>query len=333
MTSRRDALLGLIGLPALAFAGCAPRGGDPRLAARGGGEEGGIGGTGIFGTVTALGSVRVNGLRLETWAGTAIEGLAGRGAPVLPGDAVAAEVVRDGDRLLATRLAAFHPLIGPLTATADGGFAVLGTPLVLGPGVPVRGEGDGEAGAAALRPGMTVAVSGLWRGGAVVASAVRVLGGGPARQAVLRGQLRRTTGGLMVGGTRLAGEGPQAGIAADSFVTVQGVPGGDAVLHVERVDERPVGVFSGRIAALSVEGFLAPNRLDPGFHLAGFGLPLDPGSRIVPRGGERQLFLGRYQDGFRVDTELGLPADPSARAEILNGPEAISAIERWLGRA
>lgn len=74
--------------------------------------------------------------------------------------------------------------------------ALLGLTL-LPPGVPVRdAEGREAAGPADLRAGMTVAVSGLWRGDAVVAGAVRVLRGeGPARQAVLRGQLRRAPAG------------------------------------------------------------------------------------------------------------------------------------------
>lgn len=313
MISRRVALLA-----PFALAACAQDRTPPVRHARGGEEEGGIGGTGIFGTVTALGSLRVNGLTLATWAGTAVESLAQRGEPVQPGDTVAAEAVRDRGRLLATRLAVFHPLVGPLEATAEGGLAVLGTRL-LGP----------VEGMAALRPGMTVAVSGLWRGPAVVPTAIRVLDQAPARQAVLRGQLRRTAEGVVVGGTRLLGQGRQDGIAADRFVTVQGVPqpGG---LMVEAIDERPLGVFSGRIAALSVEGFLAPNRLDPGFHLAGFGLALDPGSRIRPRAGERQLFLGRYAEGFRVETDVALPAEPVARAAALAAPDAAAAIGRWL---
>lgn len=183
---------------------------------------------------------------------------------------------------------------------------------------------------------MTVAVSGLWRGDAVVACAVRVLrgeGGRPGRRCCAgnSGGPRRAPAGMMVGGTRLLGQGPQDGIATDRFVTVQGVPQGTGLV-VEAIDERPIGVFSSRIAALSVEGFLAPNRLDPGFHLAGFGLPLDPGSRITPRAGERQLFLGRYDAGFRVEAGLGLP-DEAARAAALAGPEAQAAIAWWLGGA
>lgn len=332
MIPRRDALLGLLGLPALALAGCAPHGGAvSRRTAAGGGEEGGIGGTGVFGTVTGIGSVLVNGLRLETWAGTAVESLAGRGAPVLPGDAVAAEVVRDADRLLATRLAVFHPLVGPLERMAEGALGVLGTRVVLPPGVAVRGPRGEEAPTTALRPGVTVAVSGLWDRDAVVAGAIRVLQPDLARQAVLRGQLRRTVAGLVVGGTRLLGQGPQDGIETDRFVTIQGAPQDGGALRVEAIDERPVGVFSGRVAALAVEGFLAPNRLDPGFHLAGFGLPLDPASRVPLRPGVRHLFLGRYQDGFRVDAGLALPAEAAARAAALAGPEVAAAIAGWLG--
>jgi hypothetical protein len=338
MISRRTAFRALPGALLLA-AGCAP--GPARLAARpeeggiggsglsgGGTEEGGIGGTGLFGTLTAPGPLTVNGLRLATWSGTAVESLAHRGPPLLPGDTLAAEAVREGGGLLATRLAVFHPLVGPLAAHPQGGFAVLGTRLVLPPGTPLRGPAGEPLPASRLRAGHAVAVTGVWQGASVVASALRLLPAAP--RAVLRGQLRRDGAALGIGGTALDPRGLPADLPGDRFVTAEGVPG-PAGLIVERLEERPLAVFAGRIGALAAEGYAAPNRGAPGLHLSGFGLPLDPaGGEAALRPGERQLLLGRLAGGFRVEAGIVLPAAPAARAAALADPAAAAAIARWL---
>jgi hypothetical protein len=304
-----------------------------RTADRRGPDDGGIGGTGVFGSVTGLGSLRVNGLLLETSAATAFETLGG--APVLPGDTVAAEAAPHeggdgGGRLLATRVAVFHPLVGPLERSADGGgWAVLGTRLQLGSDVPVRDGRGGAVAPAELRPGRAVAVSGLWRDEAVIATSLRLLDDVPA--AFLRGLMRAEGGGLLVGGTRVEARGlPGAGASVGRFVTVQGRPGGRGGLVAEAFEERPLAVFSGRVSALSVEGFIAPNRDAPGHHLSGFGLQLDPSSPAPARLGVRQVLLGRYRDLFRVEQGLPLPADEEARRRTLTSAAAEAANARWL---
>lgn len=308
-------------------------GGTGRYAEGRGSDDGGIGGTGVFGSVTGLGSLRVNGLLLRTSAATAFETLGG--APVLPGDAVAAEgVPGDGaGHLVATRVAVFHPLVGPLERTADGGgWAVLGTRLLLAPDVPVRDGRDGLAGTAALRPGLAVAVSGLWRDEAVVATSLRLLDDA-APTATLRGLLRAEGGGLLVGGTRVEARGvASVGAAVGRFVTIQGRHAGARGLVAEAFEERPLAVFSGRVSALSVEGFVSPNRDAPGYHLSGFGLQLDPSSPVPARLGVRQVLLGRYRDLFRVDQGLLLPADDEARRQALASAAAEAANARWLSR-
>ena len=311
-------------------------GGTGLFASGGGGpDEGGIGGTGVFGAVTGLGSLRVNGLLLETSGATAVETLGG--SPLLPGDTVAAEAVRrdGGGRLLATRVVAFHPLIGPLERTQDGGgWAVLGTPLLLAADIPVRdARGAALAPAAALAPGRVVAVSGLWREEAVVATALRVLedAAQPALVAAVRGLLRAEAGAVLVGGTRVDARRLPAAPPVGRFVTLHGRPG-ERGLVAEILEERPLAVFSGGVSALSVEGFLAPNRDVPGHHLSGFGLPFDSSSPVSPRPGVRQLLLGRYRDQFRVDQGLPLPADNAARQQALAGGAAAAAIARWLAR-
>lgn len=323
MIRRRDALRALPAVGLLS-AGCAP------IARRfaGGEEEGGIGGTGIFGTVTALGSLHVNGLRVETGPATQLETPAG--AAVLPGDTVAVEATRSAAGLFARRVTVFHPLIGPVGAVQEGGLTVLGTPVTFDPLVPVRAAGGSVMLVAALRPGQFVAVSGLWQGDAVVATALRLVE--PASGVVLRGQLRRRGLAWQVGGTRLLFRGLVANLPEEAFVTVRGAPRPEG-LEVETLEERLLVAFSRGIDALSVEGFGARNRGAPGFHLAGFGLPLDPASPAAPPPGERWLLLGRNGAAFRVAEGLALPADPARRAALLEGPEAAASIRRWLGNA
>lgn len=316
----------LLHAPLLLPAACGGVGRE--VADRSGPDDGGIGGTGVFGSVTGIGSLRVNGLRLETTAATAIETLGG--VPVLPGDAVAAEAMprAGGAGLLATRVAVFHPLVGPLGRSGDGGWSVLGTPLLLAPDVPLR-DARGGAVSAELRPGRVVAVSGLWRNEAVVATSLRLLDDTMA--ASLRGLLRAEGGNLVVGGTRVDARGaPAAPGSVERFVTVRGRPDARGGLIAEALEEAPLAVFSGRVSALSVEGFVAPNRDAPGHHLSGFGLPLDPSSPVPARLGVRQVLLGRYRDLFRVEQGLALPADEEARRRALAGAAVEAANARWL---
>jgi hypothetical protein len=344
MIRRRAALLALPGL-ALATGRCAP---PPSLGGEEGGiggtglraglgeeeREGGIGGTGVFGTVTALGSVVVNGLRLGTTPATRFENAAAQGGPpVLPGETVAAEAHRRGvaGALVATRIAVFHPVTGPLQTTADGGRAVLGTRLLLAADAPLRDPSGRPLPPDALRDGVVVAASGIWRGDAVETTALRVLPeSAPPTRVVLRGQVRAAAGEApRIGGTPLRFRG-RAEPPANSFVTVRGRPGPLGVLLVEALATEPLAVFSGRLAALSVEGVMAPNPGAPGYHLSGFGLPMDPASAVAPRPGQRQLFLGRYADGFRVTASIPLPAEAAVRAGVLTSSEAAATIRRWL---
>lgn len=339
MIRRRVALLAALPGLVLAAGRCAPLprpGGEEEggiggtgLRARRGEEEGGIGGTGVFGTVAALGGVVVNGLRLETTPATVLETAAAHGPPVLPGDTVAAEARRTAAGLVAARLAVFHPVTGPLQATADGGWAVLGTRLLLAPDTPLRDAAGAPLPRGALRPGAMAAASGIWRGEAVEVTALRLLAESAPLRVVLRGQYRAAAAGApRVGGTPLLLRG-LAEPPADGFVTVRGRPG-PLGLRVEALDAEPLAVFAGRVEALSVEGVMAPNAGAPGYHLSGFGLPLDPASAVVPRPGQRRLFLGRYADGFRVTASIPLPPDVAARARALAAPEATAAIRRWL---
>ena len=301
-----------LGVLALVLAACAPTGDRPLRTAAGAGheeggiggtglgpdEEGGLGGTGVFGTVTGFGSVRLNGLRVELPDGVGTAGLA-------VGDTVALETVREGEALVARRLAPVHPLVGPVERVAADGLTVMGTPVTLGDGAVLDGT---------VRSGDWVAVSGIWRSGTVVAT--RVAPATPGATAQVAGLLlgegpRRTIGGTTV-------DLACCGAAATGFATVRGRYVGGVLVAEEASSQ----LFAPTVRWLVVEAFLARNPADPGYHLSGFGIPMDPASPVPPTVGERSVFVGRLDGDFLIERSYPLPEDAAARQRAL---EAIGA--------
>lgn len=348
---RGHALLGLIGI-LLLLAGCAPRGGEPgvRAAAGNHGEDGiggtgaapirpdpdprdeGVGGTGVFGTVTGLGSILVNGLRVEIPESLAarplIAGSPGGDAGV--GHTVAATVEAVGGTVTARDLVNVFPLVGPIGAPppAGAGLTVMGTPVVLDAGTVII---DGRTGSPLARgelgPGDRVAVSGLWRFGTVLASRLERVG--PEAGDVAAGLLRRAGGRWRIGGTAVDLDCCEAG-AGGSFTAVAGRYR-DGVLVANRLERGAGRLFAGDVQRLVVEAFLARNPDGEGYHLSGFGIPLDPDSRIPATTGSRSLFAGRLMRNLLVERDV---TDRSFLIErALPLPEAAQerrrALERW----
>jgi hypothetical protein len=318
---RRRALLQAGPALGLLAAGCAAD--RVQVATTHGPDEGGIGGTGIFGVLTGRGSLMLNGLTLLTDAATRVETLEGLGT-ARPGDAVAVHAVPVGGALLATRVGVFHPLVGPLAFEPGGGFAVLGTPVAIAPDTVLRDHRGRLLAHPALRAGHRVAVSGLWRDDTVVASGLTLLPAGEGVQ--LRGLLRRRADGAAVGRTRLAGIAIPAALA-DRYVTVHGRATPSGLDIVSLVAESPP-LLTPRVGPLAVEGFVVPNRDAPGFHLGGFGLPLAAGAAPLPAG-RRALLLGRYAEAFAVDAAIALPDQVSDRVRLLSTAAPQDAIRRW----
>lgn len=202
-------------------------------------REGGILGTGIVGTVTALGSIEVNSQRVVFAADMMAEGRLGPmpAADLRPGDVVVAEVVPEGRDWRAMRLEEFLALVGP--AAADGTIA----------GVAVRSD-------AALKEGDWYAVSGLWKGRELMASRIRAV---PRQEMVL------------VRGTYM--EGHVGGVVADlpdtvpfgASIAVRIGPAGDVIAYRR-------GLFGGQMGKVIVEGYLSPPDADGMYTVLGSGL-------------------------------------------------------------
>jgi len=302
MCGRIDRRRLMLGGAAGVLAGCA--GGPDRLAEeRRRPAEGGIGGTGIVGVVTALGSVVVAGRRVALAPDTAVSDAFGprRAAELAPGHSLTVEAAPGPDGLVARRVHITEPVIGPVEAVeADGrGLRVAGVAVRLEPGV-VTGA----------RVGMRVAVSGLWDGTRVVAS--RIDRRAPDGPAALAGTVAR--GGRIAGVAIATGAGtlPPAG----RFATVTGSLSG-ARLEADRVTAERFTGAAGPLARLIVEGYLEPADTPPGYDLSGLGHSFDPGARLDRLAGGRALFVGPYTGLFAVAHGLALPEGLAARRAAL----------------
>ncbi|MEM7530158.1 MAG: DUF5666 domain-containing protein [Pseudomonadota bacterium] len=205
-----------------ALAGCAaqPSAVDG-LAAGSGGEgedetDGGFGGTGILGAVTAVeidGTTRlaVNGFALQARRGSEVASALGpiAATELQPGEVILAEALSIGDAtdlswtregFVAAKLARYVPVAGVIEAVEDEGrrLRILGIDVTVPADTPL----GGAASSSPLKPGLRVAVSGFWQGSGVLATHLRVLpSDGPS---VVSGPARRTAeGALAVGGITL----------------------------------------------------------------------------------------------------------------------------------
>jgi hypothetical protein len=248
----------------LVAAGCGPlRDGSSRdggVADRGIGGTGisvtdrGIGGTGIVGTVTAFGSVWVNGLRVDLPPTTMvrIEGRPAEPGEVRLGHTVAMTASPGGPTGLTARtLEVRYAVAGPVERAEGGSGLVMGQRIDLA---------DME-GTTALTPGRWVAVSGLRRPDGVV-DASRVDPWDPAQGWILRGRLDAATPTtLTVAGVTLWREPNVAVPPVGSLVRVAGIQSGAGASSNSAlsVAPDPFNPFGTAVGALSVETYVDPS--------------------------------------------------------------------------
>ncbi|MEL6980173.1 MAG: DUF5666 domain-containing protein [Pseudomonadota bacterium] len=337
--TRREFVAGLLGATALSgctlserevFDGGLAGGGAPKDALPT--PEGGIGGTGItgadvtglgvVGVLTDFGSLRVNGLRLETPADAEVLDAFG---PIplnrlAVGHSLTVEADVEDGALLARRIVLTQPLIGRVDAIEAGGASL----RLLG----VRVEAA-QAARGPIAVGDRIAVSGLWRGVEVVASRLD-----PAPEGepdVIAGALARpgATGLKDIGGARAALPRNWSTRAVRTrYVSAVGewIPEGDGagVLNAE-------SARYGRFAAdasfsdLSVEGYLEPSARAPFFEVSGLGHSFDAAAQLRPFAGRRTLFAGPYDGDFRAASAAALPESQEARRALLRSDRALAA--------
>ncbi|MFA3920600.1 DUF5666 domain-containing protein [Ruegeria hyattellae] len=257
---------------------CAPAG-----AQDGEEREGGIIGTGIVGTITQLGSVFVNNLRIEVSDGMQVVGSvpAMTAADLRPGHTVAIITERQDDGWHARHIRKVLPVVGKVTALGDGEIAVLGTRVDLG------GQSTD------LRVGDWVAVSGLWQEQRVRASRIERLAG-TAHRARLSGTYLGPdpTGNTVIGGSLVSGIDPQH-LQPGDLVRVYGQPTPDGIeaLRLE------TGLFDETVGLIQVQGYYSRPQPDGLYTVLGSGLVsytdrpemISPDDRVIRCGQQGRL--------------------------------------------
>ncbi len=311
----------LIGLGCSLIGACTPQGrsGNQQLADRP--SEGGVGGTGIVGTLTSTEVLSINGLALATSGDVTVRDAFGprRRSDLSTGQALTVEASQAADgQLIARSIAVVHPLVGPVEAVADGSIRVLGVEVEVEEGAPLVGPAG-----SAFRPtpGQRVAVSGLWREEGVVATRLDLLKEGND-SVVVAGELKpgASPNRPMLGSLELTlplgAQVPPLG----SYVTAIGRRAGGTLVAESIAEGRFTGA-AGPLERLSVEGYLEPIDKAPGYAVAGLGHSFDKAAKLSEFAGLRALYLGRYDGDFRVELGLPLPEGLAARDALLDALE------------
>lgn len=311
--SRRSVLAGL---GASLLASAAPVRGETEKPP----AEGGLGGTGIVGTLMGFGSLIVNGFHVETDAATAYSSTLGpfEREALAVGQSLTIEAVAGPDGVLAKRVHVTYPLVGrvEVLSEAAGRLRVAG--------VDVVAEPDGMT---AVRAGERVLVSGVWRGEHVVAGRIDPAPG--VTVSAIAGAVRVGHGGLVLGGRPLQLAPGIAKPEDGSFVTVVGRARPDRFVADRLVPGRFTGA-AGALVQLSVDGYLDPTVSAPYFRLAGLGHSFDPDANLAAFRNVRALFTGPYVGTFAVQTGIVLPETFSARQRLIEAlatePASVSGV-------
>ncbi|WP_236638428.1 hypothetical protein [Mangrovicoccus ximenensis] len=156
--------------------------------------DGGMGGTGILGVITAAGELRVDGrsflYRPEARVGSQLGDF-----PVSDlrrGDTVMLAAIKSASASCAVSVMHYLPVVGQVAGLSGNGrgFTVLGAEVELARGGSIE-DGDGRpVPVSALEEGSKVAVSGLWEGTRIRATHVRIVDGRPRLRDSITGPLR-----------------------------------------------------------------------------------------------------------------------------------------------
>ena len=301
--TRLDRRALVAGAGAAVLAGCVPA---DRIAEDQKTEpRGGIGGTGIVGTLTGFGSLLVNGLKVEVPRDLQIETVFGAMGQdrLAVGHNLTIEAKNVDGALVARRVAVVFPVVGTIEALQAGGRVLKVA------GVSVQSEGGVVA---ELALGQTVAVSGAWNGDEVVASRITT---GQDLPTIVSGTLRQSARGWTVGAVPVSlaeGMKPEDGGFATAIGRLEA-----GQLEVDRLIQGRFTGAAGPLNALSVEGYFTPTGTAPFHTIDGLGHSLSADSEIDPYLGRRVLLSGSYDGLFKVERALNLPESLEERQQLL----------------
>ncbi|WP_372921963.1 hypothetical protein [Roseovarius sp.] len=298
MKTRRQSLM-LLGTAALAACSA------PALVTRNEYDpfEGGIGGTGIVGTLYGFGSLLINGLRVELDSRTQFRSAFGATsrAALAPGQVLTVFAVQTKERLLARNVMVDYALVGTLEHSQSGA-SVNGVPLIDRAEALTHGAF-----------GERVAVSGVWTPNGLRPSRIDQASAGPD---LIAGTADIAPGGVFsIGSVPIehAGPTPVQGSFAAAFGRAQSGGFSAERLHSGRFIRRD------NLRQLSVEGYLESSRNAPGLRIAGLGHNFTRDARLSAVGNRRAIYFGEYKGLFGARQGFIVPDEFAAREQLL-GP-------------
>lgn len=239
--------------------------------------EGGIGGTGIVGTLNGFGSLLINGLRVDLGRSTRVNTAFGRASTEMlaAGQVLTVAATRRSDAITAQNVTIDYALVGRLHQIGSAA-AVNGVPLLGWQDVIVH-EG----------PGRRVAVSGVWTPDGVRPSRIDPA---PHDLDLIAGTMDRRT----IGGVPLTAHSrfPTDGSYAVAIGRAE-----DQTFSVEQFGSGRFAQTDG-LSQLSVEGYLEPAATAPGFRVAGLGHSFAPDTALSAIGARRAIYIGPYNGLF-----------------------------------
>jgi len=270
----------------------------------------GMGGTGVtagvVGTVTGFGSICVNGLRVvyDDTVSVQRDGLPVGLEALARGVTVAALVAHQNGQLQASSISVLHAMVGPVTAPASTGFAVMGVPIE-------TAFTAGEA-SATFAVGDIVIVDGLQRADGAI-DATRIVRAASDARVSVRGVVSAVAAdSVRVGGVDIAIRIPDPEALLGRWIQASGVWMNNAL----RPDSVNVDLELNVPAntPLSLEGYLLPQ---PG---GGFGIRGVPVRENQARALARDV-IARLSAGPRVQVIGTTEADGGLRVQTIVVPD------------
>ena len=272
-------------------------------------DEGGIIGTGIIGTVTGLGSIYVNGVRIAYDTNLKVQTAFSEESPeqLIPGDTVKVEANWKEGGYHAMSIERYRPIIAPIEAIADdrSWIEALGTRIRIDKTTQVYWKND-VADRRMLSVGAWIAVDGIWQGKDVIASNIRRIE--PSALASVRGVVGKPDGRpLSVGGVRVD-SARDIDVEPGSVIAVQGTIKEDEDGSYLTAEKVAVKQFSSAVRHVLVEGFVSTPSTDGAYTVYGTGLTAFVDDPEEPMDRRRSVFCGTLNGTYSIKKAVPIEA-------------------------
>lgn len=273
--------------------------------------EAGTIGTGILGEITGLGSIHVNGLRIEVPPELSVtSALGGRPSDQLSvGETVVIEAVLLHGTYQANALRNYYPIIAPVEAISQAELHVLGRRLDIR-GLAVPG----------VMPGDWVAISGLWHGAEIDVSHVRLVA--PQDAVTVTATFTENSDGQQFAGPFELRGPPLVHVSAGDVLRVSGQA--DQTGYRLAPAQVEIGLFANAVETALIEGYMSAPDLQGIYYIHGSGAVFvtENFSMRVPTG--RGIYCVQPDAPTSFTQVFDLAPDRTGRIEFLEGTVSVA---------